>query len=128
MLNDAKIIFQVHHSTWVANLVLFRYKSCEIFLCVHFFNLNRAYEKDNHLVPPMDHILQLVLGSIMFSLLDGFSSYNRVLVAKNDRLKTTFKTKWSTFFYNIMLVGLIIIGATFQKSMDIDFRGLKNQM
>jgi hypothetical protein len=44
-LLDAKIIFQVRHSAWVANLVPVRKKSGEIRLCVDFRNLNRASEK-----------------------------------------------------------------------------------
>jgi hypothetical protein len=53
-LLDAKIIFQVRHSTWVENLVPVRKKSGEIRLCVDFRNLNRASEKDNYPVPPME--------------------------------------------------------------------------
>jgi hypothetical protein len=89
-LLDAKIIFQVRHSTWVANLVPVRKKSGEIRLCVDFRNLNRASEKDNYPVPPMEQLLQTVSGSNIFSLLDGFSGYNQVLVSEEDRLKTTF--------------------------------------
>jgi hypothetical protein len=44
-LLDAKIIFQVHHSMWVANLVLVRKKIGEIHLCVDFQNLNKSSEK-----------------------------------------------------------------------------------
>jgi hypothetical protein len=62
-LLDAKIIFQVRHSTWVANLVPVRKKSGEIRLCVDFRNLNRASEKDNYPVPPMEKLLQTVSGS-----------------------------------------------------------------
>jgi hypothetical protein len=54
---DAKIIFQVRHSTWVENLVPDRKKSREIFLCVDFRNLNIASEKDNYPVPPMEQLL-----------------------------------------------------------------------
>jgi hypothetical protein len=43
-LLDAKIIFQVRHSVWVANLVPVRKKSGEIVLCVDFRNLSRASE------------------------------------------------------------------------------------
>jgi hypothetical protein len=89
-LLDAKIIFQVRHSAWVANLVPVRKKSGEIRLCVDFRNLNRASEKDNYPVPPMEQLLQTVSGSEIFSLLDGFSGYNQVLVSEEDRLKTTF--------------------------------------
>ena len=59
-LLDTKIIFKVRHSEWVANLVLVRKKSGEIILCVDFQNLNKASEKDNYPVPPMEQILQMV--------------------------------------------------------------------
>jgi hypothetical protein len=41
-LLDAKIIFQVRHSAWVANLVSVRKKSGEIRLCIDFRNLNKS--------------------------------------------------------------------------------------
>jgi hypothetical protein len=89
-LLDAKIIFQVRHSTWVANLVLVRKKSGEIHLCVDFRNLNRALEKYNYPISPMEQLLQNFSGSKIFSLLDGFSGYNQLLFLKEDHLKTTF--------------------------------------
>jgi hypothetical protein len=89
-LLDSKIIFQVIHSAWVANLVPIRKNSREILLCVDFRNLNRASEKENYIVPPMEKLLQTMSGSHIFSLLDGFSGYNQVLVSKEDHLKTTF--------------------------------------
>ena len=85
----------------------------EIRLCVDFRNLNRDPDKDNYIVPPKEQILQMVSGSELFSLLDGFSGYNQVLVAEEDRLKTTFRTKWGTFAYRRMPFGLINVGATF---------------
>ena len=60
----------------------------------------------------------------MFSLLDGFLGYNQVLVAEEDRLKTTFRTRWGTFAYRRMPFGLINARAMFQRAMDIAFRGL----
>ena len=101
-----------------------RKNSGEIRLCIDFRNLNRASDKDNYLVPPMEKILQMVSGSELFSLLDGFSGYNQVLVAEEDRLKTTFITKWGTFAYRRMPFGLINVGATFQRAMDIAFQVL----
>jgi hypothetical protein len=74
----------------------------------------------------MEQILQLISGSEMFSLLDGFSGYNQVLVAELDRLKTTFRMKWGTYAYHRIPFGLINIGDTFQREMDIDFKGLIN--
>jgi hypothetical protein len=81
---NTKIIFHVRHSTWVENLVLVWKKLGEIHLCVDFRNLNRASEKDNYPVPPMEQLLQTMSGSEIFSLLDDFSGYNQVLVSKED--------------------------------------------
>ena len=72
----------------------------------------------------MEQTLQQVSGSKMVSLLDGFSGYNQVLVALEDRLKTTFRTKWGTYAYRKMPFRLINTSATFQRAMEIDFRGL----
>ena len=68
----------------------------------------------------------MVSSSELFSLLDRFLGYNQVLVAKQDRLKTTFHTKWGTFAYRRIPFGLINVGATFQRAMDITFWGLIN--
>jgi hypothetical protein len=126
-LLDAKIIFQVRHFAWVANLVPVRKKSGEIRLCVDFRNLNRASENDNYPIPPMEQLLQIVFGFEIFSLLDDFSRYNQVLVLEEDHLKTTFRTKWGTFSYKPVPFGLINEGATFQRAMDVSFRGRINK-
>jgi hypothetical protein len=80
-LLTAKIIFLVRHTQWVSNLVLVRNKSGDIRLCVNFQNLNRASDKDNYIVPPMEQILQQVPSFERLSLPDGFSGYNQVLMS-----------------------------------------------
>ena len=72
----------------------------------------------------MEQILQMVSSSELFSLLDGFSGYNQVLVLEQDRMKTTFCTKWGTFAYRRMPFSLINAGSTFQREMEISFWGL----
>ena len=72
----AHIIFPIHHSTWVENIVPIRKKNGEIRICVDFSNLNQASLKDNFALPIMDQILQIVVNLEMMSFLDGFSSYN----------------------------------------------------
>ena len=58
------------------------------------------------------------------SFLDGYSGYNQVMVEEEDRLKTTFTTKWGTFSYSRIPFGLINAGATFQRAIDYTFRDL----
>ena len=118
---DAGIIVSLRYSEWVSNLVSVRKKTGEIRLCIDFRNLNRACLKDNYPLPKMDHILQKVVGAKRISLLDGFSGYNQVLVYPTDQHKTAFTTPWGTFMYVKMPFGLMNVGATFQRAMDIAF-------
>eukprot|EP01018_Ginkgo_biloba_P033329 Gb_18650 [translate_table: standard] len=117
----------IRESLSPSNLVPMRKKNSDIRLCVDFRNLNKSSVKDNYPLPSLDEVLQIVSGSEMMSFLDGFSGYNQVLVDQQDRMKTTFTTKWGTFAYKRMPFGLINAGATFQRAMDIAFQGLINK-
>jgi ribonuclease HI len=119
----AKIIIPLRYSEWVANLVPVRKSNVEIKLCVDFWNLNRSSKKDNYPLPKMEHILQRVTGVAKMSMIDGFSGYNQIYVLPEDREKTTFTTPWGTFMYVKMPFGLMNIGVTFQRAMDIAFIG-----
>jgi hypothetical protein len=81
---DAKFIVPLRFSKWVSNMVPTKKKTREIRLCIDFRNLNKVSLKDNYPLPKMDHILQKVVGVSRISLLDGFSSYNQVLVQLDD--------------------------------------------
>lgn len=83
-LNESNIYFPIKHTSWVSNLVAMRKNNGEIKLFIDFRDLNRASLKDRHPLPSMEQILQVVAGSKRFSLLDGFSSYNQVLVKEED--------------------------------------------
>eukprot|EP00253_Pinus_taeda_P018495 PITA_18495 len=108
-------------------MVPVRKKNGDIRICIDFRNLNKASQKDNFPLPTMEQILHSVAGSKLMSFLDGFSGYNQVLVHPDDRLKATFRTKWGTYAYQKMPFGLINAGATFQRAMDIAFKGLINK-
>ena len=93
---EDKIILPLRFSNWVANIVHVRKKNGEIWICMDFRNLNRYSLKNNYPLPKMDHILQRVVGSKHLSIIDGFSSYNQIVVHKEDQEKTTFTTPWGT--------------------------------
>ena len=76
-LYKARIIYPIKHSTWVANLVPIKKKNGEIWLHVDFKGLNRVTLKDHYPLPPMEQILNTIAGLERFSLMDGFSRYNR---------------------------------------------------
>ena len=49
--------------------------------------------------------------------MDGFSSYNQIKMAEEDKAKTTFTTHWGTYAYDVMLFGLKNASATYQRAM-----------
>ena len=53
-LLKARIIFPVRHSKWVSNMVPVRNKNGDIRICIDFQNLNKARQKDNFPLPPME--------------------------------------------------------------------------
>jgi hypothetical protein len=91
-LKKARIIYPIRHLDWLSNLVIVRKKTREIRMCVSFRDLNKASIKDNFPLPNMNFLLQNVTGSAYMSMVDGFLRYNQVLVAEEDRKKTTFIT------------------------------------
>jgi len=103
-LLKAKIIFLVRHSNWVSNMVPIRKKNGDIRICIDFRNLNKANQKDNFPLPTMEQTLHSVAGSKLMSFLDGIFGYNQILVHPDDRLKTTFRTKWGTYAYQKFLL------------------------
>uniref|UniRef100_A0A2N9F119 Integrase catalytic domain-containing protein n=1 Tax=Fagus sylvatica TaxID=28930 RepID=A0A2N9F119_FAGSY len=42
----------------------------------------------------------------VFSFMDGFSGYNQIKMAEEDKSKTAFVTHWGTFVYDVMPFGL----------------------
>lgn len=120
---DARIIFPIHHSTLLANIVPVCKKNGEICICIDFKNLDQLSLKENYPLPIMDQVLQTVTSSEMLSMLDGFLGYNQIEVSESDQHKTAFTTPWGTFSYHIMPFGLINVGATFQQAMDLGFHG-----
>jgi hypothetical protein len=75
----------------------------------------------------MDHVLEKVVGVNGMSMIDGFSGYNQIAMNEQDKEKTTFTTPWGTFMYDKMPFGLMNVGATFERAMDIAFIKERNK-
>ena len=72
----------------------------------------------------METLIQKVTGFDMMSMLDVFSSYNQVVIRKEEKHKTNFTTPWGTFKYLRIPFGLLNAGANFQRVMDYAFKEL----
>ncbi|GAU39398.1 hypothetical protein TSUD_397040 [Trifolium subterraneum] len=63
----------------------------------------------------------------VFSFMDGFSGYNQIKMAVEDREKTAFITPWGTFCYKVMPFGLTNAGATCQRGMTTLFHDMMHK-
>ena len=115
-------IYPVPYSEWVSSMVMVPKKNGKLRICQDYRQLNAVTLKDYFPLPFTDSILDAVAGHECYSFLDGFSGYNQVQIAKEDRLKTTFTTDWGTFAYKVMPFGLCNAPATFQRIMTQAFQ------
>ena len=120
----AGFIKPIQHPRWLSNIVPVKKKNGQIRCCVDFRNLHRAYPKDEFPLLNMDLLIDFMVGSTMFSFMDGFSGYNQIRMAPRDAEKTSFRTPMGNFYYTIMPSGLKNAGATYQRAMTAIFHDM----
>ncbi|PKI55417.1 hypothetical protein CRG98_024190 [Punica granatum] len=114
---DAGFLEVCNYSEWVANVVLVEKKNGKVKVCIDYRDLNKASPKDNFPLPHNDVLVDNTARHTQFSFMDGFSGYNQIQMAEEDKIKTTFITMWGTFCYKVMPFGLKNAGATYQRAM-----------
>ena len=77
-------------------------KDGKVSVCVDFQDLNRGSPKDDFPLPHIDMLVGSTSSHSMLSFMDGFSCYNKILMAPKDMEKTSFITKWGTYCYRVM--------------------------
>ncbi|MCO5598443.1 hypothetical protein L7F22_052538 [Adiantum nelumboides] len=116
-LLKAGFIAEVESSDWLFPIVVVPKKNGKLRICVDFKKLNEQTIKDPFPLPFTDTMLNQVAGHEMYSFLDGYSGYNQISLAEEDREKTAFITEWGAFIYLVMPFGLCNAPATFQRAM-----------
>jgi hypothetical protein len=84
--------------------------------------LNDACLHDPFPTPFTDEVLENVEGQEMYSFTDGFSRYHQIKIAQEDRHKTTFATKWGSYQYIIMTIGLNNSPVVFSRVVVVAFK------
>ena len=80
------------YSEWVANIVLVLKKDGKVRMCIDYKDLNQASPKDNFLIPHIDMLVDNTAKNSQFSFMDGFSGYNQIQMALEDRKNIVFVT------------------------------------
>nr|XP_027118525.1 uncharacterized protein LOC113735729 [Coffea arabica]XP_027118526.1 uncharacterized protein LOC113735730 [Coffea arabica] len=121
---NAKIIMVSHYPIWLSNPVPVPKKSGEVRVCVDYRDLNKASPKDDFPLPNIHILLDNTAGHEIESFGDCFAGYHQILMAEEDREKTSFITPWGTFCYRVMPFGLKNAGATYQRTMTTLFHDM----
>ena len=87
-------------------------------VCIDYRDLNKASLKDKLSLPYMDVLVDNTAKDAMYSFMDELLRYNHIIVAKQDKEKTTFVMPWGNFCYKVMSFRLSVM---YQKAMVILF-------
>ena len=80
----------VEYPEWLANVVPVPKKDGKVRVCVDFKDLNKVSAKDDFPLPHIDLLVDNTAGHLILSFMDGFSGYNQILMALEDKEKTAF--------------------------------------
>ena len=97
-------------------------------VCIDYRKLNTVTRKDHFPLPFIDQMLDRLAGHPHFCFLDGYSGYNQIAIAPEDKEKTTFTCPYGTFAFRRMPFGLCNAPATFQRCMMSMFSDLVEEV
>ena len=112
-------------SSWASPVCLVRKKDGSVRWCIDFRRLNMVTLKDAYPLPKISMCLDCLSTASVFSVMDLQSGYWQLDLAPEDRPKTAFITKYGLFEYTKMPFGLCNAPSTFQRCMELIFRGMQ---
>ena len=86
-------------------------------ICINYQKLNKATQKDHFPLSFLDQMLDRLAGHEYYYFLDGYSSYNQIAIAPEDKEKKTFTCPYGTFAFKRMPFKLCNAPGTFQRCM-----------
>jgi hypothetical protein len=92
-------------------------------MCIEYWKLNKATQKDHFPLPFIDEMLER-LANHSFYYLDGYSTYHQIPIHLDDQSKTTFTCPYGTFTCRRMSFGLCNAPTSFQGCMMVIFSDL----
>ena len=75
-------------------------------ICIDYWKLNKATNKDHFPLPFLDQTLDRLVGHEYYCFLGGYSGYNQITISSEDQEKTTFTCPYGMFAFRRMPFGL----------------------
>lgn len=96
-------------------------------MVIDYRKLNAATKKDSYPLPRIDDLFDTLGKAKIFSTLDMRAGFHQVPLEEESKELTAFTTKYGTYHYNMLPMGLVNSPATFQRLIDLCFRPLVNK-
>jgi transposase InsO family protein len=91
---------------------------------VDYRGLNELTVKNKYPLPLMDELFDRVHGAKYFTKIDLRSGFHQIRIAEEDIEKTAFRTRYGSFEYLVLPMGLCNAPGTFMQLMNDTFRDL----
>jgi len=112
-------------SEWASSLVMVRKRTGEVRVCIDYRRLNERTVKDAYPLPRIDMCIDCLSSAKIYSTIDLQSAYMQLELVEEDRHKTAFMTKYGLFEYLVLPFGVCNGPSTFQRCIELIFRGLQ---
>nr|GEY50903.1 putative reverse transcriptase domain-containing protein [Tanacetum cinerariifolium] len=87
-------------------------------MCIDYREINKLAVKNRYPLPRIDDLFDQLQGSSVYSKIDMRSSYHQLRVREQDVLKTTFKTRYGHYEFQVMPFELTNTPAVFMDLMN----------
>ena len=115
---------RVSHSPYGAMALIVRKQDGTPRVVVDYRALNEMTVKNKYPLPLMDEMFDRVHGAKFFTKIDLRTGFHQIRIADADIEKTAFRTRYGSFEYLVLPMGLCNAPGTFMQLMNDTFRDL----
>ncbi|GKC94062.1 putative reverse transcriptase domain-containing protein, partial [Tanacetum coccineum] len=116
-LSDKGFI-RLSSSPWEAPVLFVKKKDGSFRMCIDYRELNKLTMKNRYPLPRIDELFDQLQGSSVYSKIDLRSSYHQLRVRDKDIQKTTFKTRYGHYEFQVMPFDLMNTPTIFMDLMN----------
>jgi hypothetical protein len=115
---------RVSNSPYGAMALIVKKKDGEPRVVIDYRGLNEITVKNKYPLPLMDELFDRVHGARFYTKIDLRSGFHQIRIADADIEKTAFRTRYGSFEYTVLPMGLCNAPGTFMQLMNETFRDL----